>query len=207
MRTRIKICGITREQDAEAAVAHGADALGFIFWKPSERCIGPDLAGEIAARLPALVTPVGVFVNPEPGDVERFLERCPGAVLQFHGEEMPEFCAQFGRAWIKAARMRPGLDLIEYFAPYREASGWLIDAFHDRIYGGTGSSFDWSEVPANLARPMVLSGGLTVENVVEAVRRLRPFAVDVSSGVESAKGIKDAAKIAAFVAGVRHADV
>ena len=206
MRTRIKICGITREADARAAASYGADAIGFIFWRPSERFIAPVRAGAIARTLPAFVSPVGVFVNPTADEVEAVLAQVPNALLQFHGEEAPEFCGRFGCPFIRAARMRPGLDLLKYFAPFAAASAWLVDAFHDGMYGGTGSAFDWDLVPRSLDRPLVLSGGLTVENVFDAVRRLRPFAVDVSSGVESDKGIKEAAKIAAFIAGVRNAD-
>ncbi len=202
----MKICGITRAADAQAAVDCGADAIGFIFWHPSERFIEPGRAGDIARGLPAFVAPVAVFVNPAVEEVEAVVEQIPNVLLQFHGEETPEFCARFSRPYIRAARMKPGLDLIKYFAPFTAASAWLLDAFHNDTYGGTGSAFDWNLVPQNLARPLVLSGGLTVKTVAEAVRRLRPFAVDVSSGVESAKGIKDATKIAAFIAGVRNAD-
>ena len=206
MRTRVKVCGITREPDAVAAALHGADAIGFIFWRPSARYIEPVRAASIASALPAFITAVCVFVDPAPDEVAAVLERLPSATLQFHGEESPEFCARFGRPYIKAARMRAGLDLIEYFAPYGQAAAWLIDAFDDRTHGGTGAPFDWNLLPDGLARPWILSGGIRAENVAAAVRRLRPWGVDVSSGVESAKGIKDAEKIAAFVSGVRNAD-
>ena len=207
MRTRVKVCGITREPDAMSAARHGADAIGFIFWRPSARYIEPARAASIASALPAFVTAVCVFVDPTPDEVQAVLERLPAATLQFHGEESPDFCARFGRPYIKAARMRPGLDLIEYFAPYGRAAAWLIDAFDERIYGGTGAPFDWNLLPGGLTRPWILSGGISTENVTGAVRRLRPWGVDVSSGVESAKGVKDADKIAAFVTGVRNADV
>jgi len=206
LRTRIKICGITREQDAMSAAQQGADAIGFIFWRPSARNIEPERAGLIAATLPPFVTPVCVFVNPTLDEVAAVLNHVPAATLQFHGEEPPAFCARFARPYIKSVRMRPGIDLVEYFAPYAGAAAWLIDAFDERTYGGTGTSFDWNLLPGGLARPWILSGGLTVNNVTDAARRLRPWAVDVSSGVESAKGIKDAAKIAAFISGVRNAD-
>lgn len=206
MRTRVKICGITREQDAIFAAQQGADAIGFIFWRPSARNIDPERAGSIVAALPAFVTPVCVFVNPTIDEVMAVLECVPAATLQFHGEEPPEFCARFALPYIKSIRMRPGIDLVEYFAAYKGAAAWLIDAFDERTYGGTGTSFDWNLLPGGLAGHWVLSGGLTVNNVTDAVRRLRPWAVDVSSGVESAKGIKDAAKIAAFISGVRNAD-
>ena len=206
MRTRIKICGITREQDALAAAALGADALGFIFWRPSARYIEPERAGAIARPLPAFVTPVCVFVNPTREEVEAALACLPSATLQFHGEEPVDFCERFNRPYIKAARARPGLDLIEYLAPYTRAAAWLIDAFDERVYGGTGIPFDWNLLPRALGRPWILSGGLDPENVTEAIRRLRPWGVDVSSGVESDKGVKDTAKIAPFIAGVRNAD-
>lgn len=207
MRTRVKVCGITREPDAISAAEHGADAIGFILWRPSARYIEPVRAGSIANALPAFVTPVCVFVDPTPDEVEAALECVPAATLQFHGEESPDFCARFGRPYIKAARMRPGLNLIEYFAPYGHAASWLVDAFDERTYGGTGTSFDWNLLPGGLAKPWILSGGISAESVTGAIRRLRPWGVDVSSGVESAKGIKDAEKIAAFIAGVRNADV
>ena len=189
-----------------SAAQQGADAIGFIFWRPSARNIHPERAGSIAAALPAFVTPVCVFVNPTIDEVAAALDCVPEATLQFHGEEPQEFCARFARPYIKSVRMRPGIDLVEYFAPYGGAAAWLIDAFDERTYGGTGTSFDWDLLPSGLAKPWILSGGLTVNNVTDAVQRLRPWAVDVSSGVESAKGIKDAAKIAAFISGVRNAD-
>jgi phosphoribosylanthranilate isomerase len=206
MRTRVKICGITRTSDAEAAIAHGADVLGFICWPKSARCIEPRRIGEIAKELPAFVGVTAVFVNPEPAEVQAVLEACPTAILQFHGEETPGFCARFGRPWMKTARARPGLDLVEYLTPYEGASAWLIDAFHEQLYGGTGARFDWGLVPEHLSRPMILSGGLSSQNVGEAIERLHPYAVDVSTGVEVSKGVKDAQKIAEFMAAVREAD-
>lgn len=206
MRTRVKVCGITREQDALAAAQLGADALGFILWRPSERYVDPERAGRIASRLPAFVVPVCVFVNPSREEVEAAIGQLPAATLQFHGEESAEFCARFGRPWIKAARMRPGLDLVEYFVPYAGAAAWLVDAYDERMGGGTGIPFDWNLLPGALARPWILSGGLTAVNVTQAVQRLRPWGVDVSSGVETQKGIKDAGRIAAFISGVRNAD-
>lgn len=205
-RTRIKICGITREQDGLAAANHGADAIGFIFWARSERCVTPERMADIVRVLPPLITPVAVFVNPQAVEVEAVLRAVPQATLQFHGEESADFCAGFGRPWIKAARARPGLDLLEYFEVYQGASAWMIDAFHEQIYGGTGRPFDWSLVPHSLARPWLLSGGLDAANVAGAIRELRPWGVDVSSGVEVARGIKDAARIAEFIEGVRRAD-
>ncbi|MFP5402286.1 MAG: phosphoribosylanthranilate isomerase [Gammaproteobacteria bacterium] len=204
-RTRIKICGLTRAQDVRAAVDGGADAIGFVFYPPSPRAVSIEQAAELVALLPPFVTSVGLFVNPAPGEVEAVLERVPLQLLQFHGDEAEAECARYGRPWIKAARMRPGVDLLEFAASHPRASGILVDAFVDG-YGGGGKTFDWTLIPAGFARPLVLSGGLDADNVVDAVRRVRPWAVDVSSGVESAKGIKDAEKIAAFIAGVRHAD-
>jgi phosphoribosylanthranilate isomerase len=206
VRTRIKICGITRSADARAAAEAGADAIGLVFYPPSPRCLSLEWAQELRKDLPPFVTPVALFVNPSAAEVSTVLERVRPAMLQFHGEESPVFCAQFGVPYIKACRVRPGVDLLEYLRPFSGAAGWLLDS-HVEEYGGIGESFDWSLVPAERSHPLILSGGLTRENVREAVRRVRPWAVDVSSGVESAKGIKDAAKIAAFIAEVRHADV
>lgn len=202
----MKICGITRQDDARHAVSCGADALGFILWKKSPRYIDPKAMGEIAQALPSFVAAVAVFVNPSVEEVEAVVDAWPAATLQFHGEESPAFCAQFARPWIKTARAREGLDLVEYLLPYRDASAWLVDAFHDRLYGGTGSRFDWSLVPRSLARPLILSGGLTSDSVGDAIRSLHPHAVDVSTGVERDKGIKDAAKVTAFMTVVQAAD-
>ncbi|MFM9967252.1 MAG: phosphoribosylanthranilate isomerase [Burkholderiales bacterium] len=202
-RTRIKICGITRQVDAQAACESGADAIGFIQWPKSPRYLPPTAAGEIARSLPPMVMPVAVFVNPTREEVETTLEAIPFATLQFHGDEDPGFCASFARPWIKAAGAKPGRDLVKYFASFESASAWLIDAFHEQLFGGTGKNFDWNLVPSNPARPLILSGGLGVENVAEAIGRVGPYAVDVSSGVEVSKGIKDAARIAAFISEVR----
>ena len=204
MRTRIKICGITRPEDARAAAELGADAIGLVFYAPSPRNVGAEQARAIIAALPPFVTVVGLFVDPAQDQVESVLRRCPLGLLQFHGDEAPDFCGGFGLPYIKAARVRSDADLVQYLSPYRSAQGWLLDAYHDRLYGGTGESFDWKLIPRHLARPVILSGGLTPDNVAAAVRQVRPWAVDVSSGVEAAKGIKDAAKIAAFIAGVKN---
>lgn len=206
MRTRIKICGITRLEDARAVADHGADAIGFIQWRKSPRFIEPDAAAAIARVLPPLMTPVAVFVNPSSEEVDAALAAIPNATLQFHGEEEPRFCAAFARPWIKAAGAKPGRDLVKYFAEFNTASAWLVDEFHEKLYGGTGSRFDWNLVPRNPARPLILSGGLGVDNVDEAIHAIRPYAVDVSSSVETAKGIKDTALIAAFISEVRRAD-
>lgn len=208
-RTRIKICGITRAQDRDAAIAAGADALGFVFYPPSPRYIAPAQAAGLVAQMPAFVSRVGLFVNAEPATVHAVLNQVPLDVLQFHGDEDAAYCRQFGRPWIKAARVRPGLDLLEYAAAFEGACGLLLDAFVDG-YGGGGGTFDWSLIPKSLPLPVILSGGLNAANIGQAVRAVRPWAVDVSSGVETAdvakKGIKDAEKIAQFIAGVRNAD-
>lgn len=204
-RTRIKICGLTRAEDVDAAVAAGADALGFVFYPPSPRYVDPDRAAALMARVPPFVTIVGLFVNARPEEVEAALARLPIQLLQFHGDEREADCRRYGRPYLKAARVRPGFDLLDYAACFPGAAGLLLDAFVEG-YGGGGEVFDWSLIPRGLAQPLILSGGLNPANVGEAVARVRPWAVDVSSGVEAAKGIKDPAKIAAFVAGVRDAD-
>jgi phosphoribosylanthranilate isomerase len=206
MRTRVKICGITRREDALAAAEQGADAIGFVFFRPSPRYVSLEQARDIAARTPPFVATVGVFVNSSSEEVEQVISKCGVTLLQFHGDESPEFCSSFSRPYLKAVRIRPGLDLIKYLSPYTTARAWMLDAFHDDLWGGTGGSFDWSLVPERMARPIILSGGLTADNVASAVRRVRPYAVDVSSGVESSKGIKDAARIAAFIGVVKDED-
>ena len=204
MRTRIKICGITRVEDARAAVQLGADAIGLVFYAPSPRSVGAEQARAIVASVPPFVTVVGLFVDPAAAEVESVLRQCDIDLLQFHGDEAPDFCAAFGLPYVKAARVKADADLVQYLSPYQAARGWLLDAYHDRLYGGTGEPFDWKLIPRDLAKPVILSGGLTPDNVGAAVRQARPWAVDVSSGVESSKGIKDAAKIAAFIAGVKN---
>jgi phosphoribosylanthranilate isomerase len=207
MRTRVKICGITRTGDALEAAMSGADAIGLVFYPPSPRCVTVADASRIADAMPPFVSCTALFVNPTVAEVETVLSGCRVDVLQFHGEETPAFCRQFGRPYLKAARVRPGFDLIKYLDAFDDASGWLLDAFHEDAYGGKGAVFDWTLIPARLCRPMILSGGLGQRNVAEAIRRLHPWAVDVSSGVELSKGIKDAAKIAAFISEVKNADV
>jgi len=211
-RTRIKICGLTRPEDVVAAVEAGVDAVGFVFYPPSPRYLSFERAAELAALLPPFVGAVGLFVEPEVEFVAAALRAVPLQWLQFHGDESDARCAELARAdggrglpWIKAVRMREGVDLLESAASHPGARALLVDAFVEG-YGGAGRTFDWSLVPPKFDRPLVLSGGLDAANVGEAVRRLRPWAVDVSSGVESAKGIKDAAKMAAFIAQVRDAD-
>jgi len=214
LRTRIKICGITRAQDARAAADAGADAIGLVFYPPSPRYLSLERAVEIRDALPPFVQSVALFVNADAAQVAQVLQRVRPAMLQFHGEETPEFCAQFGTPFVKAYRVRSGAasgaDALEYLRPFSRAAAWLFDS-HVPEYGGVGESFDWSLLPAvsrgRLERPVILSGGLSRENVAEAIRRVRPWGLDVSSGVESAKGVKDGAKIAAFIAEVRNADV
>jgi len=204
-RTRVKICGLTREQDVDAAVGAGADAIGFVFYPPSPRFVPLARAEQLSRRVAPFVSIVGLFVNPDPSDVRAALDAAPIHLLQFHGDEDEAFCRQFGRPYMKAVRMRPGVDLIHYAASFGSAQALLVDAFVEG-YGGGGQTFDWSLIPAGLTRPLVLSGGLSPENVEGAIRQVRPAAVDVSSGVEVSKGIKDARRIAEFIAGVRNAD-
>ena len=207
MSTAVKICGITRGDDALAAAQLGAQALGFIFYDKSPRGVAPQRAAEIIRFLPPFITAVGLFVNPEESDVARVLARVPLDLLQFHGEETPEFCARFALPYLKAARVRVGLDLLQYAHHYSAARGLLLDAFVEGAHGGTGAAFDWSLVPRELPLPVILSGGLTANNVAAAIRRVKPWAVDVNSGVEAGPGIKDPRKIASFMKEVRSADV
>jgi phosphoribosylanthranilate isomerase len=205
VRTRVKICGITRPADALAAARAGADAIGLVFYPPSPRYLSLDRAREIRDVLPPFVQTVALFVNADGAQVSQVIGRVHPAMLQFHGDEAPDFCAQFGLPFVKACRMKEGVSALEYLRPFSRAAAWLFDS-HVPEYGGVGESFDWSLVPAT-DKPVILSGGLSRDKVADAIRRVRPWGVDVSSGVESAKGIKDAAKIAAFIAEVRNADV
>jgi len=204
--TAIKICGLTREADALAAARLGAHALGFVFYSRSPRYVKPAQAASIVQRLPPFVTTVGLFVNADAEEVHGLLRTVPIDLLQFHGDELPEYCAQCGRPYIKALRVRAGVDLLQYAQRYKGARGLLLDAFVEGTPGGTGSSFDWGLIPGSLPLPIVLSGGLSAANVVAAIQRVRPCAVDVSSGVEAAPGIKDAQKMQEFFQGVRNAD-
>lgn len=206
-RTRIKVCGITRSEDAARCAELGVDALGFVFYEPSPRYIKPADTARVMRDIPPFVTRVGLFVNAPREAVLTALAEAPLHLLQFHGDEDEAYCASFGRPYLKAARMKPGVDLIEFAARFSSADAILCDAFVAG-YGGAGKTFDWNLLPsaATLGRPLVLSGGLDEENVVAAIRQVRPAAVDVSSGVEAAKGIKDHAKLKAFVEKVREAD-
>jgi len=205
--TRIKICGITREQDIHAAVYAGADAIGLVFYDKSPRAVSVQRAAQLLAELPPFVTTVGLFVDAEEKFVRGVLDAVPLDVLQFHGDETPEACARYGRPWLKAIRVRPGLDLLQCAARYAGAQALLLDAHVQGVPGGTGATFDWSLIPEGLSRPVILSGGLHRGNVADAIAQVRPYAVDVSSGVEVEKGIKDAARIAAFVNEVNRIDV
>lgn len=205
--TRVKICGITRSEDALAAAHAGADAIGLVFAPASPRRVSAAQAAAIVAALPPFVTSVALFVDPLAEQVRAVLEALRPDLLQFHGDEPPDFCAAFGLPYIKAVRVRPETDLLQYAARYAGARGLLLDAYHPDRHGGTGRRFDWDLIPADLPRPIVLAGGLDPDNVAAAVRQVRPWAVDVSSGVESAKGIKDAGRVARFMREVRNADV
>jgi len=205
--TAVKICGITRVEDALAAAHSGAHAIGLIFHAGSPRLVSHDMARSIVDALPAFITPVALFVDARPEDIERVIATVKPQLLQFHGDESPEFCSRFALPYIKAIKVRPGVDLLQYARRYRTAKGLLLDAFVDGSHGGTGSTFDWALIPDQLPLPLILAGGLHQDNVADAIRRVRPWAVDVSSGVEAAKGIKDAAKVAAFIRGARNADV
>ena len=206
MRTRVKICGITRPGDGIAAAQAGADAIGLVFYPKSPRYLSVERAAEIRDALPPFVQTVALFVTPDAAQVSQVLGRVKPSMLQFHGDETPEFCGQFGLPFVKACRIRSGVDAAQYLQPFSRAAAWLVDSFVPE-YGGVGESFDWSLIPRSLARPLILSGGLDEKNVARAIQAVRPWGVDVSSGVESAKGIKDAGKMAAFVAEVRNADV
>jgi len=205
--TRTKICGITRMEDATAAVRSGADALGLVFYEKSPRHVTVPQAAQLAHTIPPFVTVVGLFVNPSADEVRNVLRQVPLDVLQFHGEEEPGFCAQFGRPYLKAIRVKDGVDLVQCAARYSGAQGLLLDAYIEGTHGGTGEAFDWALIPHELPLPVILSGGLHAGNVAEAVRQVRPYAVDVSSGVEAAKGIKDPAKVAAFINEVKQIDI
>jgi phosphoribosylanthranilate isomerase len=206
VRTRVKICGITRPEDGVTAAHAGADAIGLVFYARSPRCVTPQQACIIIAALPPFVTSVGLFVDADKDAVAAVLREVPLDMLQFHGEESPEFCASFGRPYLKAISMREGVDLAYEAERYAGAAALLVDTFHVGLPGGTGITFDWSRVPHTLAKPVIVAGGLNPANVQQAIEQMHPYAVDVSSGVESAKGIKDAGKITEFMRGVESAD-
>ena len=211
--TRIKICGITRVEDALAAAHCGADAIGLVFYERSPRHVGIAQAAQLAAALPPFITVVGLFVNAEAVFVREALAQVPLDLLQFHGDESPEYCAQFGKPYIKAIRVKGGVDLLQCASDFRSAKGLLLDAHVEGIPGGTGATFDWTLIPKDLPLPVILSGGLDAENIAAGIEQVRPYAVDVSSGVEASKGIntqkgiKDAAMVARFIQEIRQADV
>ncbi|WP_027907530.1 phosphoribosylanthranilate isomerase [Pseudomonas taiwanensis] len=202
---RSKICGITRIEDALAAAEAGADAIGFVFYAKSPRAVDVRQARAIIAELPPFVTTVGLFVNVSRCELNEILEVVPLDLLQFHGDETPADCEGYHRPWIKALRVRPGDDLEAACQLYAGARGILLDTYVAGVPGGTGEAFDWSLVPARLSKPIILAGGLSAENVGQAIAQVRPYGVDVSGGVEQAKGIKDAAKIEAFMRAVKQA--
>ena len=204
-RTRIKICGLTREADVDAAVQAGADAIGFVFYDRSSRHVTLARATELAKRLPPFVMPVGLFVNAGDAEVAAACAAIPQLVPQFHGDESPEVCRLGGRPYLRAARMAAGFDLLDFMTQFSDAQAILLDAHVDG-YGGGGKVFDWSLIPERVSRPVVLSGGLHAKNVIPGILQVRPWAVDVSSGVESANGIKDAEAIRRFCDAVREAD-
>ncbi len=217
-RTRIKLCGMTRAEDVDAAVELGVDALGFIFYGPSPRCVSIEQAARLVARVPSTIATTGLFVNASRATIETVLAAVPLTLLQFHGDETADDCRGYRVPFMKAARMAPGLDLLTYAASHCEAGALLLDAF-SAGYGGSGKVFDWSLVPPQLidsvhvfgqppaaAPRVVLSGGLNASNVTEAIARVRPYAVDAVSGIEAAKGIKDPVAMRAFVAAVRAVD-
>ncbi|ERS86255.1 phosphoribosylanthranilate isomerase [Halomonas sp. PBN3] len=203
-RTRVKFCGLTRPEDVDAAVAAGADALGFVLWPGSRRAVDEARLAALAERVPAFVTRVGLFVDQDPA----LIERCAAHLdlLQFHGDEAPAECARFERAWIKALRMRDGLDLPAAVDAYAGARALLLDAYRPGVPGGTGATFDWSRIPASLAKPVILAGGLSAANAADAIAAVAPFALDVSGGIEAAPGVKDAERMAAFMAAVHEGD-
>jgi phosphoribosylanthranilate isomerase len=206
MRTRVKICGFTRAEDARQASLLGADAVGLVFYPPSPRNVDIDQALRIAGALPAFTTVVALFVDEEEARIREILRRVPVDCLQFHGDEAPEDCRKYRKRYIKAVRVRPETDIAEVARQYHDAAGLLLDAWHPDAKGGTGSLFDWGMIPEQCGLPVILAGGLNPENARDAVRTVKPYALDVSSGVEAAKGVKDAARMAAFLAEVNKGD-
>lgn len=200
-RTRVKICGITRIEDALEAIKAGADALGFVFYKPSPRYITPERAADIIRQLPPFVTTVALFVNEPEEDIYRILSTTQCDLLQFHGDESPDFCASFNRPWIKALRVKDAKTLSEQLLQYTGARALLLDSYRAGVPGGTGETFNWELIPSHPPCPIILAGGLTPDNISTAVQQLQPYGVDVSGGVEAQKGIKDPVKIHAFIRG------
>jgi len=201
-RTRIKICGITRPQDALFAASLGVDAIGLVFYANSPRAVKIDQAQTIIQQLPPFVTTVGLFVDAEPNFIQHILTKIPLDLLQFHGEESSDYCESFVRPYIKAVRMRPATDIKQYARTYARAQALLLDSYVKGIKGGTGTTFDWQQIPTDFSKPIIVAGGLTPNNVTQAITKLKPYAIDVSGGVESAKGIKDADKMTVFMQGI-----
>lgn len=199
MRVRVKICGITRVEDALTAVAQGADAIGLVFYAPSPRAVSIEQAAAIVQQIPAFVSVVGLFVNAEESYVKEVTSRVALDLLQFHGDETPEQCESYGLPFIKAVRVKSDTNLVQCAKDYSASRALLLDTYTEGVAGGTGHVFDWGLIPPDLAKPVVLAGGLTAANVAAAIQQVKPYAVDVSGGVEVSKGIKDAAKIAAFM--------
>lgn len=202
MRTRVKICGITRPEDALAAISAGADAIGLVFYAPSPRAVNIEQAREIIDVLPPFVTVVGLFVDAPHAQIEQTISSVRIDLLQFHGNESPSACKHYKKPFLKAVRVKPDTNLLQYCLDYNDAQALLLDAYSEAAMGGTGQTFDWKLIPRDLPKPVVLAGGLNADNVGEAVRQVHPYAVDVSGGVELSKGIKDAAKMAAFMQAV-----
>jgi phosphoribosylanthranilate isomerase len=206
MRTRVKICGFTRAEDAVCAAQLGVDAIGLVFYPPSPRHIDIDKAVKIVHALPAFVSVVALFVDERESRIREVLERVPIDCLQFHGDELPDACRLYGKRYMKAVRMEDGVDIPDLAVQYHDAAGLLLDAYHPGAKGGTGSRFDWNRIPEHCALPIVLAGGLDINNARQAVQAVKPYALDVSSGVEAEKGVKDALKMAAFVREVNEGD-
>lgn len=207
MRTRVKICGITRADDALAAARAGADAIGLVFYARSPRAVTIAAAQAVVRALPPYVTTVGLFVDAARDEIRTVLQAVPLDLLQFHGDESPAACRGHGRPYVKALRMRAGADLAALARSYDDAAGILVDTYVDGVPGGTGVAFDWAQLPSDMQRPLILAGGLKPDNVAAAVAQVRPWAVDVSGGVEAAPGVKDASKIAAFIRGVNSVQI
>lgn len=203
MRIRTKICGITRVEDALSAAQAGVDAIGLVFYEKSPRAVSIAQAQEIIAALPPFVTSVGLFVNAAAGEVNAVLDALPLDILQFHGDESPADCESYARPYFRALRMQPGVDIAQLAAQYTKAAGILLDAWVPGLHGGTGERFDWAQIPENLAKPLILAGGLNADNVTQAMRQVEPWAVDVSGGVEASKGLKDADKMRKFLYAVQ----
>lgn len=202
-RTRVKICGITRVEDALCAVHAGADAIGLVFYAASPRCVSVAQAKDIVAAMPPFVSVVGLFVNASTAEIQSILSQVDLDIVQFHGDETPAQCAQINLPYYKAIRVKPDTNLLQYAIDFKAAKALLLDAYSEQAYGGTGHTFDWNLIPQGLPKPIILAGGLDAKNVAAAIQQVRPYAVDVSGGVELSKGIKSAKKIAAFMQAVK----